>query len=186
MSSEPAKRCARHPGRVAADHCPVCDRARCLDDAAQYAGSGCAVCRTAGQDARPPASTLQVLIGAGLAGMPAVYLGGMIASEYVRTHIFALVVPALVGVGACWPALVVCHRSRRGATAIRRLTLAVSGVAACCGLLGTALGFRLDPGGPPQIIHPWSLVGLPYVVSAAAAVLWPYAYGGPKLRDSQA
>jgi hypothetical protein len=182
---DPATRCVRHPGRVAVDRCPVCERARCAQDVATHAGSGCAVCRTAAA-LPPPVTSLHLAIAAGVWCLPAVFLGGVIASEYVRDHIFSLIVPALVGVGACWPALVVLHRSGRSAAELRRLTLLVSGFAGFCGVLGTALGFRLDPGGPPQILSPWRLVGLPYVFALLAGLLWPYVYGPPKRPDPEA
>jgi hypothetical protein len=123
---------------------------------------------------------LELVVSAALASMPAAFLGGPIASEYVADHIFSLVVPALVGVAACWPALVVLQRSGRTGRQLRQLTLLASVFAAICGVLGTALGFRLDPGGPPQIVSPLSLVGGPYLSAVLAGLLWPYVYGGPK------
>lgn len=186
MSSEPADRCARHPGRVAVDRCPVCDRARCADDATDYAGAGCPVCSSERQRERRPESTGELLIKAGLAALPAVFIGGDIAKEYVGVHIWSLLVPGVIGVAACWAPLAVLHRSGRTGGELRRLTRVVSGLGACGGLLATALGFRLWPGGPPEILRPWGLVGLPYVVTAAAALLWPYAYGGPKQPEPEA
>jgi hypothetical protein len=179
VSVDPASRCVLHPGRVAIDRCPVCDRGRCAQDAAAHGALGCEICL--GQaPPRPPASTLRLVVSAALASMPAAFVGGPISSEYVSDHIFSLVVPALVGVAACWPALVVVQRSGRTGRQLRALTLAASGFAAICGVLGTALGFRLDPGGPPQIVSPLSLVGGPYLSAALAGLLWPYLYGGPK------
>jgi hypothetical protein len=168
-----------HPGRAAIDACPVCGRPRCAEDARTHGRSGCGVC-VATTTARRPASTAEVLVGAGLACLPAAYIGGPIAAEYVDDHIFALIVPALIGVGACWPALAVCHRSGRG---LRRIVLAVSVFAAGCGVLGTAMGFRLYPHGPHQILSPWSLVGAPYLCAAGAALVWPYVFGPPRRPD---
>jgi hypothetical protein len=115
--------------------------------------------------------------------MPTAYLGGPIAAEYVDDHIFSLVVPLVLGVAACWPALVVCHRSGRTGGALVRLSLSAAAFAALCAVLGTAFGFRLYPGGPPQVVSPWSLVGLPYICAAGAALLWPLVYGAPKQRE---
>jgi hypothetical protein len=185
VSVEPASRCVLHPGRVAADHCPVCERLRCAEDAATHGSAGCGICVSA-PARRPPATISQVLVGAGLAALPGMFIGGAISADYIRDHIFSLVVPALVGISACWPALVVLHRSGRSGAQLRRLTLAVSVFAAVCGVLGTGFGFRLDPGGPPQIVSPLHLVGGPYLSAALAGLFWPFVYGGPKRSNPEA
>src|SRR5580693_4281365 len=84
-----AQRCVVHPGRAAVEECPRCGRARCAEDVASYGDRGCGVCLTAEVPRRPP-SSLEIAVGAGLASLPAAFLGGWVASQYVDTHIFAL------------------------------------------------------------------------------------------------
>ncbi len=123
--------------------------------------------------ARRQAGALELIVRAIAASSPAAYLGGWIATQWVNTHIFSLVVPALVGLAASWLAGLASYRA--GAPAV-----ALTVVGAAAGLLGTALGFRLYPNGPHDPLRPWSLVGAPYLCAIGGAVLWAVVLRPPR------
>jgi hypothetical protein len=158
-----ATRCAIHPGRAGVDACPVCGRLRCREDSRRLAAAGCLACYHA--QTEPRARPFELAVRGGLAAMPGAYVGGWIATQYVDTRGFSLIVPALVGLAATW--LVGLASYRAGARGAAVLVVGVVG-----GLLGTALGFRLYPNGPHDPLRPWSLVGAPYLCAVAGALLW--------------
>lgn len=163
-------RCAVHPGRAAHDQCPVCDRPRCDDDVTRYGAQGCEACAT-GRATRRAFSPVEAVLSGGQVIVPVAALGGWIYSQYVEVHVFSWLVPMLIAVaGASLGAW------RRQGPPMRQP--AVIGVIA--GLLGTAFGFRLFPHGPHDPLHPWHEVGLPYICTVLAAVLWPLVLGPPK------
>lgn len=98
--------------------------------------------------------------------MAAALLGGAIVTQYVDTHVFSLVAPALLGVSCGWVTEAAAGRRLRGAAL----------AAAAGALLGTALGFRLVPGGP-GVLSSWAEVGPPYLCAVAAALGWPLLSG---------
>jgi hypothetical protein len=171
-----ARRCAIHPARPAHDECPLCERPRCLADARAFDRAGCAACAApaAGRGARP-AGAAELAVRAGLAGLAVVYLGGWMATQYVRVHLMALAAPAVVGLAA---AFVVPRAARR----IRPSVVAWV-IAAVAALLGTALGFALTPGGQNPL-RQWSLVGGPYLAALVGVALGPLVFGRPQDRDT--
>jgi hypothetical protein len=102
-----------------------------------------------------------------------VWLGGWIATQYVGVHIFSLVLPGLVGLGGWWAA---SGAGGRGDRSARRLLLAVAGIA---GLLGTAFGFRLVPGGQ-SVLRPLGVVLAPYGCALLGAALGAALFPGFK------
>lgn len=170
MSSDPA-RCVMHPARRAVDRCPVCRRPRCAADVVGGETAGCATCRPT--RARAAAPGREVLVRSGLAGTAVALVGGFVATQYVGTHYFSVVAPALVGLAASWA---VTAAGGRGAPDRRLPRLAVAVSAA---LLGTALGFRLVPGGQ-GLLTPLHDVGPPYAAAAAGALVWPVLFGTPQ------
>jgi hypothetical protein len=175
-ASQTAQRCAQHPARPAHDRCPRCLRPRCDADAGRYGDNGCAACVAAPRVARP-AGRLELTVRAGLAACPVVLVGGWIATQYVYDHIFAEVLPGLLGL-ACGLAanLAAPHRDRWAVVA----TAAISVAAA---VLGTALGFRLVPGGGQSVLHPFGVVGAPYLCAVGGALAWPVVFPAPRRRD---
>ena len=171
-------RCAVHPGRAAHDHCPRCDRPRCDDDGARYGGTGCAACLAASTQ---PGKTSPLLapIATGLAIVPVAGIGGWIYSQYVEVEVFSWLVPLLIGVAGAWSTTVLWHRF----AAPSKAATAIGLVAALC---GTALGFRLFPHGPHDPLKPWHVVGLPYICTAVAAIVWPIVLGPPRRTDRDA
>jgi uncharacterized membrane protein YeaQ/YmgE (transglycosylase-associated protein family) len=158
-----ATRCAVHPGRSRFDDCGVCGRSRCIDDARRHGDEGCQACRRPVSARR--VGRAELAVRAGLASIPAAYFGGWIATQYVDTHLFSLIVPALLGLAATWLAGLASYRAGMPA-------VAVVVVGALGGLLGTALGFRLYPHGPHNPLKPASLVDAPYLCAVGGALLW--------------
>ncbi|HVW80055.1 MAG TPA: hypothetical protein VHB69_03830 [Mycobacteriales bacterium] len=169
-------RCAVHVGRAAHDHCPVCGRPRCDDDAADYRDRGCAACVVNRVAARPVPRAAR-LVAAGVPVVPIAAVGGWIYSQYVEVHIFSWLVPALLGVAGSSVAGALLHRVAAIRQRIDRLPLLAGAIAA---VLGTALGFRLFPHGPHDPLHPWHEVGLPYICAVVAAIVWPLILGPPR------
>jgi hypothetical protein len=120
------------------------------------------------------------VIRAGIACWPIVLAGGWIATQYVYDHIFALVVPGLVGFCAALVAKAAAQRRDRAGISI------VMVVGSAAGVLGTALGFRLIQGGTQSVLHPWSVVGAPYLCAVLGAVLAPIIFADPKPRGETA
>ncbi|HVY08911.1 MAG TPA: hypothetical protein VHB18_02045 [Mycobacteriales bacterium] len=168
-------RCAVHSGRAAHDRCPRCGRPRCDVDVETYGTTGCAACRSAGDEARQ-APPLLAPVAAGLTIVPVAGVGGWIYSQYVEVQVFSWLVPLLIGVAASWSATVLWHIF---ADTSRRAIL-IGIVAALC---GTALGFRLYPHGPHDPLKPWHVVGLPYLCTVVAAIVWPIVLGPPRRPD---
>jgi hypothetical protein len=169
-----ALRCAEHPGRPAHDRCPRCDRPRCEADAELFGERCCGACRDE-LNAPAPAGRLELLVRAGLASVPAVFIGAWIATEYVEDHLFSLIAPALIGLAASWAAGFAATRGGRPAP----LSVVVGAVAA---VLGTALGFHLVPGGWQSVLRPLNVVGAPYVCAVLGALAFPILFGAPKKR----
>lgn len=111
-----------------------------------------------------------MLVRSGLAGAAVALAGGFVSTQYVGTRYFSVVAPALVGLAASWA---VTAAGGRGASGSRLPLLAVAVAAA---LLGTALGFRLVPGGQ-GLLTPVRDVGPPYAAAAAGALAWPALFG---------
>lgn len=178
MSASPtaaAPRCAQHPARPARDRCPRCDRPRCDADTSRYGDVGCAACA----DRHPvlPAGRLEIAVRAGLACFPVVLLGGWIATQYVADHVFAELLPGLVGV-ACGFAASLGRVPRD-----RWTILTVEAISVTAALLATGLGFRLVPGGGQSVLHPLGVVGAPYLCAVAGALLWPVIAATPRRPD---
>lgn len=179
MSAQPAGaalRCMQHPSRLAHDRCPRCDRPRCAADATRYATAGCAACELTGSRARS-AGGLELAVRAGLASLPVVFVGGWIATQYVDVHIFAELLPGLVGLAASLVAQLAVPRHDR---LTGRIVLAVAAAAA---VLATGLGFRLVPGGQQSVLHPLGVVAAPYLAAVVGAALWPLLFAAPRHRD---
>jgi len=90
-------------------------------------------------------------------------VGGLIASQYVQSGLFAYLGPAVVGVlcgGAALKAGVTDGRGRVG-TQVRQISAALA-------VLGVAYGFALE--GSQPIVSGGTL--LPYVCAAAGAIGW--------------
>lgn len=168
-----SRRCAVHPARPAHDDCPVCARPRCQADAEALKATGCLACVVS---ARPvaPAGRLELAVRAGLAGIGVAYVGGWIATQYVRVHVMSLVAPAVVGLAASWAVFRAGARLRPSALAW--------GIAAVAALLGTALGFVLTPGGQNPL-RDWAVIGGPYLAALVGVALGPLVFGvGPRSR----
>ena len=161
-------RCAVHPGRPAADLCPVCERPRCRADAQLAPGGGCVACRgdLAGPVAAPLPPDGERLVRAALAAHAAALAGGVVASEYVEAPYFAYLAPLLVGLLVAAAATRAARTDGTGPVGSRVRQLAV-----LYALLGCAVGFLAQPGNPP----PFDDLGgklLPYACAVVGAVLW--------------
>lgn len=110
----------------------------------------------------------ELLVRAGLAALLAGLVGGFVATQYVDAHVLSLLAPGLVGLAAAWSV---------GAAAGGGWVATV--VAGAGAVLGTALGFRLVPGGQSPF-HPLPEVGPPYLCAVLGAVLWPLVFGPPR------
>jgi hypothetical protein len=165
-------RCAVHPARRAADACPVCRRPRCGADAATYAAAGCAACAVSNQPSDRPVPPAERIVRAGLAAVALAFAGAWVAAQYVDTQYFALIAPALVGLGCAWAA------SAAGQGLPTRVVLIVAGVTA---VLGTALSDRLVPGGQ-NLFLPASHRLPPYLAAVVGALAWPVLFGPPRRR----
>ena len=171
-----SSRCAVHPARLAHDLCPVCGRPRCEVDAVSLGRTGCLAC-VGGPHPPTPASSLELFIRAGLAGLAVSYVGGWIATQYVRVHLMSSLAPAVVGLAASWAVSRAGGRLRPPA-----LTWAAAALSA---LLGTALGFVLTPGGQNPL-RDWGLVGGPYLAALVGVAFGPLVFGAnsrKRLRD---
>lgn len=165
MSPEPrapASRCAVHPGRLAVDRCRRCGRLRCAPDAQAYADRGCRGCLRRGDRRR--VRRFEATVRAGLAGIFVALIGGAITTQYVDDHLFSLIVPGLIGAAASWAGSAAIGRHSRNLPI-------VAVVASLAGLVGTALGFRLVPGGQSPLHPDWE-VGPPYLCTVIGAVVW--------------
>lgn len=167
-----ARRCAVHPARPAYDECPVCARPRCHADAEAWGTAGCLACRQA-EPRGAPAGQRELLIRAGLAGLAVTYVGGWIATQYVRVHLMSLVAPAVVGLAASWAVFRAAGRLRVAAVRWAVLTWATAALAA---LLGTGLGFVLTPGGQNPL-RDWGLVAGPYLAALVGVACGPLVFG---------
>ena len=167
MSSSlaPGTRCGVHPVRRAVDLCPVCSRPRCAADAELAPGGGCVACggRADGASAVPPATALERLVRAALAGYGAALLGGVVAAQYVDAQLFAYLTPFVVGVLTAAAAQAASQAPRTG-----RPALQVRGVAALLAVLGVALGFALEES--TDVLDGDTL--LPYLAAVGGVVLW--------------
>lgn len=177
MSSD---RCAIHPARPAFDNCPICRRPRCHADAGAVGAAGCLACTRAAKQ-RPAPTRGELAVRAGLAGLAVAFLGGWIATQYVRVHLMSLVAPAVVGLAAYWAVFKAGGR-------VRPATLPWA-VAAAAALLGTALGFVLTPGGMNPL-RDWGVVGGPYAAALVGEALGPLVtgtgrWGGGRRRRDQ-
>jgi hypothetical protein len=168
----PAPRCAVHPGRPTLDACPVCGRGRCAPDAATWAAGGCAACQPGPRGSGRPLGPWRLAVRAGLAGVVVTVVGGVIATQYVGVHVFSWLVPGLLGIAAGW---VTAAAARTGSVA--------SAVAVVSGVLATALGLRLQPGGA-SLLHPVSDVVPPYLTAIAGALGWRLV-AGPNTRSAE-
>jgi hypothetical protein len=163
---EEEARCAAHPGRRAADRCPVCERPRCGADRRTFGDGGCAACVT-NREHDAPAGATELLVRAGLAGLAAALLGGWIAAQYVDTAYFSIIAPGLVGLVCAWAVTTAAARLPS------RMALALAGVT---GILGTAISDRLVPGGQ-NLFLPLGHRLPPYAAAVVGAVLWPVLFG---------
>jgi hypothetical protein len=168
---QPDVRCAAHPGRPAADGCPQCHRPRCAADVAQYAAACCAVCLPELRAPRP-AGRLELAARIGLAGLPVAVVGGWISTQYFLVHVFSWLVPGLLGLATSAAASLATRGHRVGWQAVTGAALAA--------VLGTALGFRLQPGGVQSVLHPFAVVGAPYLAAVLGAALWPVLFPAAK------
>lgn len=173
MTGVPA-RCVAHPARPSTGTCPVCGAARCAADAARWQERGCAACAATRRGARS-VPAFELLVRAALAGFATAIVGGWVSTQYVDTHYFSIVVPGLVGLAAAGLASVAA-----GGSGSQRWP-AVLAVAAAAGVLGTALGFRLVPGGQSPV-GPVGEVAPPYLAAVVGAVLWPVLFAPPRSR----
>lgn len=155
-------RCAVHPGRPAADGCPVCARPRCAADAAAAPGGGCLVCegRSSATPARPPTGP-RAVVGAGVLAHLTAVGSGFVGQQYVEVRYFSLLVPAGVGI-------LCAIAAERGAAGARGLPVRV--VAVAYAVLSTAFAFVLE--GSAGLVSPAGTVIPPYIAAAAGAWLW--------------
>jgi hypothetical protein len=135
-----------------------------------YGVDGCAACLSA-QSAIPPAGDLERRIRAGLAGLCAAIVGGVIATQYVDVHIFSLVAPFLVGLAVAWSATA----ARGRGPAVDPPIMAIAAVLA---VLGAGLAFRLVTGGQDPL-GSFGEVGPPYLCAVAGTLMWPVLFGTP-------
>jgi len=134
------------------------------------------VCTTTGPAGRASRAAGQgeLRVRAALAGLAIAYVGGWVATQYVRVHLMSLAAPAVVGVGAAWAV------TAAGARRVRPAAL-TWGLAVAAALLGTALGFVLTPGGEDPLQR-WSLVAGPYLAAVAGVAAGRLVFG-PARRD---
>lgn len=158
------QRCASHVARVSAGDCPVCGRPRCGAEEVEYGERGCQVCVVAQALAKPARPEWLRVTLAVLAGALVALLGGVISSEYVGAAGFELAAPALTGIAVGMAATSAARTRGSGP-----LDWPLRGVAAVLAVLGTALSFRLVPGGESPFT-PVSAVGPPYLAAAAGAL----------------
>ena len=159
-------RCAVHPARPAVGECPVCGRGRCNVDASQYGAAGCGACQV-GPPTRVSARRPELVVRAALAAVAVAYVGGWAATQYVRVHLMSLLAPGLVGVVAAWAV----------SAASRALPRRIAYPIALAGAwLGTALGFRLVPGGQDPL-QPMDTVLGPYLAAIVGIAIWPVLFG---------
>lgn len=171
-SARARTRCVVHPARPAHDSCLVCGRPRCEADARSLGTTGCLAC-VSGPLPVAPASRAELAIRAGLAGLAVSYVGGWIATQYVRVHLMSLVAPAIVGLAASWAV----SRATGGLRAATAGGMAATwGTATLAALLGTALGFVLTPGGQNPL-RDWGLVGGPYLAAVVGVAFGPLVFG---------
>jgi hypothetical protein len=104
------------------------------------------------------------LIAGVLAGLVVAVLAGTVSSQYVGASGFDLAAPALTGLAAGIAATSAARTHGRGP-----LDWPLRGVAAVLAVLGTALSFRLVPGGDSPFT-PLSAVGPPYLAAIAGAL----------------
>jgi hypothetical protein len=153
-------RCAVHPGRPAADACPVCERWRCEADRRLAPGGGCLACEGRAAESRVKPVTRRSVVGAAAACHPVAVFFGAVSSQYVEVRWFEVLVPAGVGIGLG----AVAEAGARGARGWW-----IRGVAVGYALLAAALGFRVEPSG----LEPWDLRAVPaYLAAAVGAWLW--------------
>jgi hypothetical protein len=115
-------------------------------------------------------------VRAGLASFPVILAGGWIATQYVYDHIFAELLPGLVGLACGFAVNVVLPRRER------RAGWVAASVAAAAAVLAAALGFRLVPGGRQSVVQPFSVVAAPYLSAIIGSVLWPLLFA-PRRAD---
>ncbi len=170
----PGERCAAHPGRPAADPCPVCRLPRCAADAAS--ATGCLICegRTVGPTARPSLGTGPLAGAAALTHVVAI-AAAYIGQQYVEVHWFSLLVPAGVGI-------VCAIAAERGAGRARGVPLRV--LAAVYAVVSTALAFRLEAS--VDVLGPIGTVGPPYLAAAVGAWFWTQPPSAKKTRKPAA
>ena len=175
MATGGASRCATHPARPAIDRCPVCDRPRCGVDAEIYAARGCPACYRPTVNNEPPRREL--LVRAGLAALGVAFVGGWVATQYVRQHVFSLLAPALVGLAVSGAAAA----AGRGLPRVQRLL-----IAAGAAVLSAAIAFTLTPGGQSPL-HPIGTVVPPYLAAVIGVIAWPVLFASPRssVRDGQ-
>jgi hypothetical protein len=159
------QRCAAHPGRPAVDECPTCSRPRCGSDAAEL-GAVCRGCRgaEAPESAAADGSGRRVVAGVLVAGALGA-IGGWIGTEYIGATGFAEIVPFLVGLLCASGAAAAAGTPGRG-----RVDLVLRLVGATCAVLGTALGYKLQPGGG-SALHPAHTVLPAYAAAVAGAAV---------------
>lgn len=172
----PVERCAAHPGRIAVDRCPTCERPRCAPD---QLPSGCTLCRP-GQDGEVAggrrAGQPELLVRGVLAAYGTAIAWAYVTAEYVEASWLAYIAPALLGILCGWAALSAAANPRRGAL-LHRVRVA----SVVCAVLGVGLGFLLEN---PYARPPLELdVLLPYPIAAVAAWLWT---APPKPRRARA
>jgi len=162
-STESVGRCAVHPSRPAVDDCPACGRPRCGADRSAFGGrgGGCAACRGGRLTERATASALERLVRAALVAFALGLFGGWIGTEYIGAGAFADIVPGLVGLACASSAAAAARTTGRG-----RLDVAARALGAFAAVLGTALAYKLVPGGG----DPWSPAGTVLPTYAAAVV----------------
>jgi uncharacterized membrane protein YfcA len=120
-----------------------------------------------------PRAVRERVIAAGLTVVPVAVIGGWIYSQYVQVSTFSWLVPALIGVAGASASTTVWQKGGGWS----RPAVIIGLIGAVC---GTAFGFRLYPHGPHDPLHPWDLVGVPYISAVAGALLWPIALGPPR------
>jgi hypothetical protein len=157
-----ALRCAVHPGLPAYDTCPVCERPRCVADAAAAPGGGCLACEGRRGRGGPPAMDLRALVGAAwLAGLVAP-LAGLVASEYVGAGVVGWVVPGFVGIVISMAAEAGARKHR--GRSLRYLAIGYSVLAVAIGLADDrAAGSPFTPVGRVLAL---------YAIAAAGSWLW--------------
>ena len=159
-----ADRCASHPGRPAVDECPVCSRPRCGAEQHELGAGGCAVCVAERRAIRPELPVRVRVIAAAIAGLLVAVVGGAVSSEYVGAQWFDLAAPALTGIAVGIVATAVARTRGKGP-----LDWPLRGFAAVLAVLGTALSFRLVPGGDSPFT-PVADVIPPYLAAIGGAL----------------